>query len=71
MHPAGSIILFTTASGLGYGLLFVACLATLFGIAPTSPIFGTVCLGLAFGSVTLGLLSSTFISVIPNAPGAR
>jgi DMSO reductase anchor subunit len=60
MHPAGSIILFTTASGFGYGLLFVAGLAVALGRAPTSPIFGAICLGLALGTVTLGLLSSTF-----------
>lgn len=60
MHPAGSIILFTTASGLGYGMLFVIGLyAALSGTMP-SPVFGAVALGIALGTVTVGLLSSTF-----------
>lgn len=60
MHPAASIILFTTASGLGYGLLAVAGLYTAFGLMPTGLWFGVVTLGLALGLVTLGLMSSTF-----------
>ena len=60
MHPAASIILFTTASGLGYGLLFVAGLFTGFTGTPTSGTFGFVALAIALGTVTVGLLSSTF-----------
>jgi DMSO reductase anchor subunit len=60
VHPAASIILFTTASGLGYGLLAVAGLYTAFGLMPSGIWFGVVTLGLALGLVTLGLMSSTF-----------
>ncbi len=60
MHPAGSIILFTTASGLGYGLLFVIGLFSAFSGTTPSPAFGAVALGIALGTVTIGLLSSTF-----------
>lgn len=60
MHPAYSVILFTTASGLGYGLLALLGLYGLAGLAPESRWFGLVALGIALGSVTLGLLASTF-----------
>ena len=60
MHPAGSIILFTTASGLGYGLLFVIGLFSAFTGAAPSAAFGAVALAIALGTVTIGLLSSTF-----------
>lgn len=60
MHPASSIILFTTASGLGYGLLFVTGLYTAFGLMPQNIWFGMITLGLALALVTLGLMSSTF-----------
>lgn len=60
MNPAYSIIFFTTASGLGYGLLALLGIYGAFGLAPTSRWFGLVSLGLAFGAVTFGLLSSTF-----------
>jgi DMSO reductase anchor subunit len=60
MHPAYSIIFFTTASGLGYGLLILLGLAGAAGYVPPSPWLGVVGLGLALGAVTFGLLSSTF-----------
>ncbi|HAA91263.1 MAG TPA: DMSO reductase [Rhodospirillaceae bacterium] len=60
MHPAGSIILFTTASGLGYGLLFVTGIGAAFGLLPTNMWFGILILGLALGTISIGLLSSTF-----------
>jgi DMSO reductase anchor subunit len=60
MHPASSIILFTTASGLGYGLLFVLGLFTAFAEPAPSATFGFVALAIALGTVTVGLLSSTF-----------
>ena len=60
MHPAASIILFTTASGLGYGLLAAAGLYTAFGLMPSGLWFGVVTLGLALALITLGLMSSTF-----------
>lgn len=60
MHPAFSIIFFTTASGMGYGLLAVLGVAVALGLAPAERWFGFVGLGLALGLITLGLLSSTF-----------
>lgn len=60
MHPAGSIILFTTASGLGYGLLFITGIYAALVPNSPSPTFGLAALGIALGTVTLGLLSSTF-----------
>ena len=59
MNPAFSIIFFTTASGAGYGMLFLLGLLNLRGELPTSLFFTLVSFGLAFGLVTAGLLSST------------
>jgi len=59
MHPARSIILFTTLSGAGYGLLFLLALGALAGLLPTAPWFGGLGLGLGLGLVSLGLVSST------------
>ncbi|MGF1611731.1 MAG: dimethyl sulfoxide reductase anchor subunit family protein [Kiloniellales bacterium] len=60
MHPAASIILFTTAAGAGYGLLFLAGLGAAFGLLPEARWLGLVLLGLALGMISLGLASSTF-----------
>jgi DMSO reductase anchor subunit len=60
MHPAYSVILFTTASGAGYGLLALASLLALLGVIPPERWLGFAIFGIAFGLVTLGLLSSTF-----------
>ncbi len=61
MHPAYSVIFFTTASGAGYGLLAVLGLSAAFGAAfPQTIWFCLVAMGLALGLITLGLLSSTF-----------
>lgn len=59
MHPAYSVILFTTASGAGLGLLaWLALFATL-GIVPAERWFGFVGFALAFALFTAGLLAST------------
>jgi DMSO reductase anchor subunit len=58
MNPASSIVLFTTASGAGYGVLFWLGLLRPFGLAPQAPGFGLVALVLALLLVTIGLLSS-------------
>jgi len=60
VHPAYSIIFFTTASGLGYGLLALLGLAGAAGYVPAERWLGVAGLGLALGAVTFGLLSSTF-----------
>lgn len=60
MHPAYSVILFTTASGAGYGLLFWLSLAQLAGAASLSHWSYPVALVVALALITLGLLSSTF-----------
>ncbi len=59
MHPAPSIILFTTASGAGYGLLVFAALAGLLGLVPVTSASGLALLLPALLLVTLGLFSST------------
>jgi DMSO reductase anchor subunit len=59
MHPAYSVILFTTASGAGYGLLIWLATQSIGGVAP----FGALGVGaayvLALVLVAGGLLSST------------
>ena len=60
MHPAASVIFFTTASGAGYGLLFLLGLALPLGLIPADRWLGLVAMGLALGLIGLGLLSSTF-----------
>ncbi|HXT08248.1 MAG TPA: DmsC/YnfH family molybdoenzyme membrane anchor subunit [Roseiarcus sp.] len=59
MHPAASVILFTTASGAGLGLLAWLALLGVLGLAPATTGFGFVGLGLAVALLSLGLLSST------------
>lgn len=58
MHPAYSVILFTTASGAGYGLLVWLCVGVLVDGVPADRGFGFFGLGLALTLVTTGLLSS-------------
>ena len=60
MHPAYSVLIFTTASGAGYGLLILLCLAGAVGMVSASLWLGLVGFGLSFGLVTAGLLASTF-----------
>lgn len=59
MHPAYSVIFFTTASGAGYGLLIWLGLLGPLGWVPQASAFGFVALGLALALITGGLLSST------------
>jgi sulfite dehydrogenase (quinone) subunit SoeC len=59
MHPAYSVILFTTASGAGYGLLALLSLSARWWV-PTMPLsFFVAGFGLAFGLIALGLIAST------------
>lgn len=60
MHPAYSVILFTTASGAGYGLLAAMGFFAASGAAPSDRWFGLTGFTIAFSLITAGLLSSTF-----------
>ncbi len=59
MHPAYSVILFTTASGAGYGLLAWLGLFAWLDYVPPNASLGIVGLGLALLLIVAGLLSST------------
>lgn len=59
MHPAASVILFTTSSGAGYGLLALLGVLAPLGV-PADRWFGLAGIGLALALVTLGLAASTF-----------
>lgn len=60
MNPAFSVLLFTTASGAGYGLLALLGIFAGLGAIPADRWLGLAGLGLALGLITLGLLASTF-----------
>jgi len=60
MHPAKSVILFTTTSGAGAGLLIWLGLFGLAGRLSPEMFFHITVFGLAFVLVTAGLLSSVF-----------
>src|SRR5207248_820163 len=60
MHPALSIVFFTTASGAGFALLFLLGLAAPLGLLPQSGWFGLVALATAFILAAAGLVSSVF-----------
>lgn len=60
MHPAFSVIIFTTVSGAGFGLLCWLGLYAVAGLLPDNQIFALISLALAFGAIAVGLLSSTF-----------
>ncbi len=60
MHPAYSVILFTTMSGAGYGLLALLSAAGLLKLVPLDPWLGFAGFLIAYGMITIGLLASTF-----------
>jgi DMSO reductase anchor subunit len=60
MHPALSIVFFTTASGAGFALLFLLGLGVPLGLLPQSPWFGFAALAVAIGLAGAGLVSSAF-----------
>jgi DMSO reductase anchor subunit len=60
MHPALSIVFFTTASGAGFGLLLLLGLGVPLGLLPVNPWFGVAALASAFALAVGGLLSSVF-----------
>ncbi len=59
MHPAFSVIFFTTASGAGYGVLFLVAIANALGLVPASGWFAVATLGPATALIVSGLLAST------------
>lgn len=59
MNPAYSVILFTTASGAGYGLLALLGLVGFNHGQATSSAFAITTMFIALGLITIGLLSST------------
>jgi len=60
VRPALSIVVFTTLTGAGYGLLFWLGLGAAAGLLPAERAFGAVSLALAFAAVSGGLVSSVF-----------
>ena len=59
MHPAYSVILFTTASGAGYGLLIFLSLLGAFDVIPISRGLGIAGFAASFALIIVGLLAST------------
>ncbi|WP_072387926.1 DmsC/YnfH family molybdoenzyme membrane anchor subunit [Hyphomicrobium sp. CS1BSMeth3] len=60
MHPAYSVILFTTASGAGYGLLVWLGVLSAFRVLPADRWLGFTGLAISLALITVGLLASTF-----------
>jgi len=60
VHPASSVILLTTSTGVGYGLLFLLGILAPAGLIPAEGWLGLAAMGLSLSMVTLGLLASTF-----------
>lgn len=60
MDPAYSVILFTSSSGAGYGLIAWLALARLTGLWEISPVAALVSCLVALALISTGLLSSTF-----------
>ena len=58
MHPALSIIVFTSVSGAGYGLLTLLGLLAPLGILPPDRLLGLVGLGVALAAISFGLAAS-------------
>lgn len=59
MHPAYSVIVFTTASGAGYGMLILLAIGALAGLVPIDRAVFIAVFPLALALITVGLLSST------------
>src|SRR5690349_1058919 len=59
MHPSFAIIVFTTISGAGYGLLALSGLAAAVGALPNERSFAYTASTLSLGLIVAGLLSST------------
>jgi DMSO reductase anchor subunit len=59
MHPAFSVIFFTSATGAGYGLLMMLGMLAALGLLPPDRALGVATLGIALLLIVGGLLSST------------
>jgi sulfite dehydrogenase (quinone) subunit SoeC len=59
MHPAFSVIFFTTATGAGYGMLVMLGALAALGVLPADWHFGLLAMGAALALISAGLLSST------------
>jgi len=59
MHPAFSVVFFTTATGAGYGLLALLGLLGGLGFIPADFWLGLAGMAMALGLIVAGLLSST------------
>lgn len=59
MHPARSVIFFTTATGAGYGLVVWLVIAAALELVPPHRNFGSVAIVLALALIIAGLVSST------------
>jgi DMSO reductase anchor subunit len=60
MNPAFSVILLTTASGAGYGMLAWLGVLNALRLVPASPWFGVAAIVVALALSTVGLIASTF-----------
>jgi len=60
MHPAFSVIFFTSATGAGNGLLIVLGTLAALGLLPHDQLLAATSLGLALSLNAAGLISSTF-----------
>jgi DMSO reductase anchor subunit len=58
VHPALSVIIFSTASGAGYGLLALLGILAPLDVVPEDRTFGFIALALALAAITGGLLAS-------------
>jgi len=67
MHPALSIVFFTTASGAGFALLLLLGLAVPLGLLPESSGFGFVALG---NRLCAGDGGACLIGIPPRPPRA-
>ena len=59
MHPAKSIVFFTTLTGAGFGLLALLGLFGVLGLLPAGGLGGAITMAICFGLICAGLLSST------------
>ena len=67
MHPAYSVILFTTASGAGYGLLALLCLVGVSHGEASSLAFGLTAMVMALGLI--GLVGfGLYMTSLPFSP---